>query len=263
MSSATAAGFGMALMAHTDGTGYSGAFGGGAGVFMERASAFPVLEVNNPQTSSYGDAAYFYSQPGVQSETWTINSQCSEGIAGRFVKLIDDQKYAVEIYGVNGTSEGLYVQGTIYTTAPLVNAVETRNGRAPFFAVSSPDVGVSDTGSAILARGHCRVEFDSRFAGSVTDPDGVTITVTPVCRWSGLYIASIDGTGFEVRSDAGDPDVDFHWAASCRVRENEGFDALAIPDPEERSRVAAEKRKDMETRRPEPPRPPRTTVSGG
>ena len=59
------AGSGAAVRAEANGSGYSGYFEGGGGVGMERTDAFPVLDVHNDSTIGWGDAAWFYSPPGV------------------------------------------------------------------------------------------------------------------------------------------------------------------------------------------------------
>lgn len=91
-------GSGAALRATGTGTGYSGYFEGGHGVYMERDTSYPVLDAHNPQGAGfYGDVAWFSSQQGVSLDTWTLNTTCYGGTAGRFMKYTDDNRYAVTI----------------------------------------------------------------------------------------------------------------------------------------------------------------------
>jgi len=231
--------------------GYSGYFEGGTGVSIEVDTGLPALEVQHNATSGWGDCAYFSTQEGVLSTTWTLYSKCSQGIAGYFEKQTDDNEYAVNVIGVGTGTEGLYVKGTITSTAPLARGVETARGTEPVFGVSSPDVEVMDRGRAELRDGTARVTFDRTFTEAISGPDGLTVTATPIGAWSALYVEKIDADGFTVRTGAGAASVEFHWVAVGRSRGHEARPSVVFPDPEEHERVAAEKAAYIEAHRPE------------
>jgi len=244
------AGTGRALRATAWGSAYSGYFEDGFGVYVATGDTYPVLDVSNTRTSSFADAGLFSSGSGVNSATWTLYSTCYEGNAGRFFKDTDDDEYAVVVLGDAAASEGLYVRGSIYTTSPLARGVETSRGTEAAFAVSAADVELMASGRGRLSGGAARVEFDRLFAESIAGPSQVTVTVTPVGGWSGVYVKGIDAKGFDLLSEAGDPNVEFHWVAVGRSRQHERRPDVTIPDPGEHARVARQKEAEIAARRP-------------
>jgi hypothetical protein len=251
---------GTALMSVTTGPGYAGHFDGGSGVYVELDEYFPGLKVTNQRSGNDSDAAHFFSGSGAQSTTWTLLSSSYEGVAGEFVKDVDDNEYAVEIWGVTTGSEGLFVQGYVTTTSPLARAVETSRGREAVFSVASPGVDVMASGTGTLTRGTARVEFERLFTESIEGADGLRVTATPVGGWSALYVESIDEAGFTLRSDSGDPDVEFHWVAVGRSRGFAGRPEVVIPDPGEHARLVARKEAAYEERKAEIPNAPRVVI---
>jgi hypothetical protein len=248
------AGSGAAVMAEAFGSGYSGHFLGGLGVRVGRAGGYPVLQAHNTATTGWGDAAWFISSPGMNSGTWTMNAACYEGNAGRFLKNTDDDNYALLALGDGGTGEALYVQGSSHFTMVPTYGVATSRGTEAVFSVAAPDVEIMTSGTASLAGGTARVEFDRLFAESVSDAVALRVTATPVGAWSALYLAQVDGGGFTVRSDAGDANASFNWVAVGRAKGYDERPAVSIPDPAEDARVAAEKKAAVEAARP-PERP--------
>jgi hypothetical protein len=241
---------GSALYAHASGSGYSGLFEGGAGVDMERQDAYPVLNVNNTSTTGWGDAAWFFSPAGMNSSTWTVYADCKEGNAGRFEKHLDDNNYAMTVYGATASSEGLYVQGTIVSTGGPARVVPTSRGSEAVFGVTAADVDVMASGSGRLSGGAARVEFDRLFAESVAGATDVRVTATPIGAWSALYVERVDAEGFDLTSDAGDKDVEFNWVAVGRAKGYERAPEISLPDAAEVARIAAEKKAAVEAARP-------------
>lgn len=241
-------GMGSALHAE-GGFGYSGYFLGGSGVSIARGGGIPVLYVDNTSTTGWGDAARFYSASGVQSDTWTIYSECYQGNAARFEKDTDDNQYAVTIYGANASAEGLYVGGSIFTTAPAARGVATSRGAEAVFGVASADVSVIASGIGSLSGGAARVEFDRLFAESVSGNAYLRITATPVGAWSALYIERIDDGGFEIRSGAGAENVEFHWMAVGRAKGYQERPRISMPDPAADEAIAREKAESVAAQR--------------
>jgi len=242
------AGLGSALHAE-GGLGYSGHFLDGAGVSIERAGGIPVLYVDNTSTTGWGDAARFYSESGVASNTWTIYSECYEGNTARFEKNTDDNEYAVTIYGANASAEGLYVGGSIFTTAPAARGVETSRGEEAVFGVTSADVSVIASGTGVLSGGAARVEFDRLFAESVSGDADLRVTVTPIGAWSALYIERIDDGGFDIKSGAGEKNVEFHWMAVGRAKGYQERPRISMPDPSVDEAIAREKAESLAAQR--------------
>jgi hypothetical protein len=238
---AAALGSGDAVHASASGGGFSGYFYGGNGLYAERHTDYPAMNVRNSQTGSYGDAAWFSSVDGALGDTWTLLSACSQGVAGRFSKLVADGKYTTEVWSPAVGAPGLYVQGYITSTGLLARSVETSRGTEPSFAVTASDVDVMASGSGRLASGAARVEFDRLFSESISGAADLRVTATPIGAWSAIYVERVDGGGFTLRSDAGDKDVEFNWVAVGRARDYERTPDIIIPDANEEARIAQEK----------------------
>jgi hypothetical protein len=243
-------GTGTALHA-TGNYGYSGEFHGGEGVLMDLAGAYPVLDVTNGTDPGFADAAYFYSDPDANSYTWTIYSNCGNGIAGLFHKEVDDDEYCLYVQNETDTSEGVYVKGTIVSTVPMANVVETSRGPEAVFGVTSNEPELISSGKGRLEAGAARVEFDRLFAEAISGPADLRLTATPIGAWSALYVDSFDGAGFDVRSGAGDTEVEFHWVAVGRAAGHERRPEITIPDPAEFEALAELKKEAVRARRPE------------
>lgn len=244
-------GGGDALYAYAEGTGYSGVFHGGAGVAMTITSGYPALGLNSATSAGDADAAWFSAGPSTSTNTWAIYGVCDNGSAGYLEKTIDDNQYAVYIKNETATSEGLAVQGTIYSTAPMTRGVETSRGTEAVFGVTGPEVEVIASGHGRLSGGSARIEFDRIFAESTSGPSNLRVTATPIGAWSALYVESIDRRGFGLRSDAGDGNVEFHWVAVGRARGHERRPEVTIPDHDELQRLADLKRGALRSLRPD------------
>jgi hypothetical protein len=242
-------GTGEALYAQAFGDGFAGRFVGGEGVFMERSDGYPILQIENTTLSNDNDGLYVTSGSGALSSTWTLDSECWSGTAGRFEKATDDDVYAVYVYGADPSSEGIFVRGTVASTSLAARVVETTRGEEAVFGVTAPEVEVIASGTGRLADGFARVDFDRLFTETITGDEDLRVTASPVGAWSALYIEHVDGTGFDLRSDAGDLGVDFHWVAIGRSRTEKERPELTIPDAEEEARIAERKRAAREERR--------------
>ncbi|MFH1865916.1 MAG: hypothetical protein ABIK85_08535 [Candidatus Eisenbacteria bacterium] len=242
---------GHSLHSRAYGTGYSGFFEDGAGVYIETAESTPVVEITSTRTSGVGDALHLFSQPNVSSSTWTLKSECGNGVAGAFVKSNDDDEYAVYVAGDSPTSEGLYVSGTIVSTAPLARVVETSRGREAVFGVASPSVEIIVSGLGRLSAGAARVEFDRLFTESIAGPEDLRVTATPIGGWSALYVENADASGFDLKSDAGDKEIAFYWMAMGRAAGHERNPELTLPDGGSIRELAGQKDEETVLTRPE------------
>jgi len=148
------------------------------------------------------------------------------------------------------SSEGVYIDGTLVHTGLVARTVPTSRGTEAVFGVTAPDVEVMVSGTGRLSGGAARVEFDRLFAESIAGAADLHVTVTPIGAWSALYVERIDGGGFTLRSDAGDKDVEFHWAAAGRAKGYDRTPEIAIPDRAEDMRIAAEKKAAVEAAQP-------------
>jgi hypothetical protein len=142
--------------------------------------------------------------------------------------------------------------------------VETSRGTEAVFGISSPEVELVSSGQGQLSGGSARVDFDRTFAESITEPSDLRITATPIGGWSALYVDRIDADGFDLRSDSGRTDVEFHWVAIGRAKGHERAPEIVIPDHDEEERIQQLKEEDMRSRRQkaDPPAQP-SIISAG
>jgi hypothetical protein len=258
---ATSWGAGDALYACAWGGGRSGYFGrGGVEVELPDANLWPALQVTNLEASWYGDCLHLDSQPGCRTDSHTLDSHCYNGQAGYFAKETNDYTYAVMVASPDYDKPGLYVFGYIYATSLMAREVETSRGKEAVFSLSSPEVEMVSSGKGRLSAGAARIDFDRTFAESITGPDDLRITATPVGGWSALYVENIDADGFELRSESGRTDVEFHWTAVGRAEGHERSPEIIIPDHEEEERLLKLKEAEMKSHRPPRDRPERPGV---
>ncbi len=211
---------------------------------------YPVLSITNYENSWYGDCLHLESQPSVTSNTYTLYSHCYRGKAGVFEKDTAEGQYAVWVLSPTNTSPGLYVYGYIYASSATAYGVETSRGTEAVFGMSSPEVEIVSSGQGRLLGGAARVDFDRTFAESITEPGDLRITATPVGGWSALYVDRIDADGFDLRSDSGRADVEFHWVAIGRAEGHERAPEIVIPDRDEDERIQRLKEEELRARRP-------------
>jgi hypothetical protein len=197
--------------------------GGGAAITISNSATSPTiahcLDLSCTSTSGSGN-------------TMALVATTNDGSCALFDKGQDDDAiYAVSVYAASSSAEGLYVQGKFVASGTKSGIVETSQGREAIFCVESPEVEIYCSGNAEIAGGAAHVAFDRLFTEAISPEVPVRVTVTPVGRWSGLYLESVGSEGFEVRSGAGDQNVEFHWMACGRRKGYETRPEVTIPEP--------------------------------
>ena len=105
-----------------------------------------------------------------------------------------------------------YNLGNSYTSGYQAELVDAGDKRVAAFSVTSADVKVYGDGNAALQNGSATVKFDASFAAML----GATpnVTVTPIGESNGLFIVSMDKTGFTVKENkGGQSNIQFTWIA--------------------------------------------------
>jgi hypothetical protein len=204
-------------------------------------SNYPVMILRNQNATTDGDCLYLEGGPSIGHTTYVFYSNTYNGKAAQFTKFNDDDRYCVQINGDSSSSEGLYVSGTIVSTAPFARSVETSRGREPVFGVEASEPEVVASGRARLTGGAADVAFDRMFAESVSGDADVRVTVTPIGGWSALYVESTGPEGFSVRSASGSTEIDFYWTATGRSSVALDGASITLPDPDEERRIEAAK----------------------
>jgi len=151
--------------------------------------------------------------PGASMATLAENTNIGLGIYGGFmggwVKGL--------VYGtvLSGDRYGLYVDGKTYMNEPLVQLVETAGDRQVVYGTSAMKVEISDRGKASLANGTIFIAFSEEFKNTISsNPDELTITISPLGNSNGIYIEDYNQDGFTVReNNNGSSSVYFNWIA--------------------------------------------------
>ncbi len=121
------------------------------------------------------------------------------------------------VYGthVKGDRYSLYVDGKTYMNEPITQLVATEGDRQTVYGSSAMKVEISDRGKSTLTNGQTYIAFSDAFKQTIsTNPDELTITVSPMGNSNGIYILSYDENGFTVmENNSGSSNVAFNWIA--------------------------------------------------
>jgi hypothetical protein len=105
-----------------------------------------------------------------------------------------------------------YNLGNSYTSGYQAELVDMGDKRVAAFSVTSTDIKIYGDGNAALQNGAATVKFDAAFAAMLGAAPNVT--VTPIGESNGLYIVSMDKTGFTVKENkSGQSNIQFTWIA--------------------------------------------------
>lgn len=127
---------------------------------------------------------------------------------------------------VRGEIYSMYVDGKTYTNAPITQLIETTGDRQPVYAATAMKAEVSSRGKNNLQNGQAYVTFSDDFKNTIsTNPDELTITVSPMGNSNGIYIVSYDQNGFTVaENNSGSSNVAFTWIA---IGTQSGYEAMS------------------------------------
>lgn len=159
------------------------------------------------------------------SEGWDgqINTNIGLGIYGGVMGgWVRGMAYGMH---VKGDRYSMYVDGYTFTNKPTAQLIDKQDGsttRVAAYTSSSMTSDVSSRGKAQLVNGEAHVNFSSDFSGIITDPSDLVITVTPTGNSNGVYVSSVDATGFTVKeNNNGASNVQFSWIAVATIKGNE------------------------------------------
>lgn len=120
--------------------------------------------------------------------------------------------------------------GTITTRGLIVSLAENYQGeQVETVAVTSPEVMITLTGTAILEEGQAEVRFEQvapEFNDIISTEVPIRVLVTPSGPVS-LYVSEKDQNGFVVTRFAGEGDVEFDWMVTAYRR---GYEPEEIED---------------------------------
>jgi hypothetical protein len=143
-------------------------------------------------------------------------------------------------FATQGSMFAAYNVGNTYNTGFHADLVKTGGSITPAFAVTSTSVKVYDDGSANLSNGTVRVNFTPEYAALIKGNGNPTVTVSPMGQCNGLYIVSIDETGFTVAEmNNGTSNISFSWiSVGKRVDASDATVPSEITNPEFTNRMS-------------------------
>jgi hypothetical protein len=135
------------------------------------------------------------------------------GIGGGFFGMVGAITKGSVIGQLNaGELFASYNVGDVYTSGKNVEMVNVGGEVIPTYASTSPNPIVYDKGTAQLSEGEVKISFNSSYAKMLGEVPAVTIT--PMGQCNGVYIASVDKTGFTVKElNNGHSSVQLSWIA--------------------------------------------------
>ena len=192
---------------------------------------------DDPTTGGGNYGVYGYSQAGIGvygvSESSSVFVQ-----AGRF-----DAPNGAYPFAAVGPSGNCFVQsnGDLVCTGSKSAAVPLPDSRwVRLYAVESPENWFEDFGSGTLSNGSASVALDPTFRDTVTSSQDYHVFLTPRGECEGLYIASTNASGFEVRElHHGKSNIAFDYRIVVRRK---GYENIRMEDVTEvQGHLAAKK----------------------
>jgi len=112
----------------------------------------------------------------------------------------------------SGSLFASYNSGDEYTSGKQIELVDTGNAKTAAYTVTSTEIVVYKKGKIALQNGSARVNFDAGYIGLLGDVP--VVTTTPMGQCNGLYIESVDKTGFTIKEmNNGASNVSVSWIA--------------------------------------------------
>ncbi len=211
--------------------------GGRVGIGTTFLSGTEWLEVHNPNPDP-GEAAivgysYFNTPPSISGGIAIAGIHADDGVGGTGVygeatdggQLFGTQ---VGVYGYTDDGYGVYSDGTLGSSGPVVTLAATRDyGHRKVYAVQSTGNWFEDFGEGRLTGGEAVVEIDPVFAQTVNLGEAYHVFLTPLGD-CGLYVAEKRERHFTVRArDGKSEDIAFDYRI---VAKRSGFESKRLEE---------------------------------
>ncbi len=167
------------------------------------------LGYKNSGSSTYG----VYGTSSYATGSGFAASEMDAGVGGGFFGMVGSISKGTVVGQLNsGELFASYNIGDVYTSGRNIEMVNVGDEVIPTYSSTSPNPVVYDKGTARLSDGSVRIEFNEQYAKMLGEIPAVTIT--PMGQCHGVYIESVDKTGFTVRELAdGNSSVQLSWIA--------------------------------------------------
>ncbi|WP_300567002.1 hypothetical protein [Flavobacterium sp.] len=196
--------FGVTGFSYNDFSRSGGVFGSYVG-----GTYWSSLGYKNSASTGYG----VYATATLATGTGRMANSSQSSIGGGFYGGIIGSWSKGEIGNMNsGTLFASYNSGDEYTSGKQIEIVATNNGKKAAYTVTSTEAIVYKKGKITLVNGTARIDFDSDYAALLGDIP--VVTTTPMGQCNGIYIESIDKSGFTVKElNNGTSNVQISWIA--------------------------------------------------
>ena len=153
-----------------------------------------------------------YATAALTTGTGRMSGNHTEkGIAGGFYGGVIGSWSKGSIGSISsGNLFAAYNSGDEYTVGRQVEIVETANGKKAAYTMTSTESVVYKKGKITLVNGTAHVSFSTDYADMLGDIP--IVTTTPMGQCNGIYIESVDKTGFTIKElNNGTSNVSVSW----------------------------------------------------
>jgi hypothetical protein len=168
-----------------------------------------------------------YGSSGYASGSGFAPSAEDAGIGGGFFGMVGSVSKGNVIGQLNsGELFASYNMGDVYTSGKNIELMNVGDEVIPAYASTSPNPTAYDKGTAQMSEGEVRISFDANYAKMLGEAPAVTIT--PMGQCNGVYIVSVDKTGFTVKElNDGHSNAQISWIA---VGNRADVDSKKVPE---------------------------------
>lgn len=155
-----------------------------------------------------------YGSSGYASGAGYLPTTGMAGVGGGFFGDMVGSISKGKVVGQFNSGElfAAYNIGDVYTSGKNIEMVTSGDSKVPAYTVTSTEVTVYKKGKAQLTNGTAYIRFDANYSNLLGDAP--VVTVTPMGACNGVYISSVDKTGFTIKEqNGGNSNVEISWIA--------------------------------------------------
>lgn len=135
------------------------------------------------------------------------------GVNWRMGHKFDDDSFVLTRVGSGATEFQVSTNGDLIAsgTKNFVSPYPDQPGKKIYFAaLEGPEAGTYYRGSAKLEGGAATIQLPDYFS-TMTEKDHLTVQLTPVGKWSQLFVAESSPSRLVIRTAQGAKDAEFHY----------------------------------------------------
>lgn len=186
---------------------------GALGYYASNNISYGVYAFGNPRANGVAGGRLM---SGSQHPDTHVGLGINGGFLGGWIK---GEKYGAMFAG---DSFGSYTHGKTITNETFIVLDEKADGnKLATFASTSLSIDVQSKGIGQLSNGLSKIAFDKDFIDLIDGNKPIIVTVTPYGENNGIYLVSVDKTGFVIKeNNNGNSNVKFNWIAIAEKTSN-------------------------------------------